>query len=66
MSIRLLVQKQASARTSECPSRQKALQCTHSILKRNKRKISVLSNKRVEDSALKVQTLKEQRYVKLA
>ena len=66
MPIRLLVQKQASAPYILMSIIAKALQCTHSILKRNKRKISVLSNKRVEDSALKVQALKVQRYVKLA
>ena len=38
MPIRLFVQKQASAHTSECPSWQKNCSAKHSILKRNKRK----------------------------
>ncbi len=38
MPIRLFVQKQASAHTSECPSWQKNCSAKHSILKRSKRK----------------------------
>mgnify|MGYP000526900648 CR=1 FL=1 len=37
-----------------------------SVSKETKEKTYVLHNKRVEDSALKVQALKVQRYVKLA
>ena len=66
MPIRLLVQKQASAVHPNVHHGKKLCSAQHCILKRNKRKPSVLSDKRVEDSAPKVQALKGQKYVKLA
>ena len=67
MPIRLFVQKQASASTSKCTSWQKNCSAKHGILKRNKRKnLMFLYNKIAESQAPKVQTLKGQRYVKLA
>ena len=67
MPIRLFVQKQASASTSGCTSWKKNCSAKHGILKSNKRKnLMFLYNKIAESHAPKVQTLKGQRYVKLA
>ena len=68
MPIRLFVQKQASASTSECTSWQKIAVLSTVFLKATKERknLMFLYNKIAESHAPKVQTLKGQRYVKLA